>query len=39
MASAGLLVSDLAAADGPIMRLKIRSAPTTGMVRLGLRRS
>src|SRR5215831_10307383 len=34
MAKAGLAVSDLAAAAGPIIRLNISSAPTTGTVML-----
>src|SRR6185437_4816323 len=34
MARSGLLVSDRAAAGGPIIRLKISSAPTTGSVML-----
>ena len=32
MARSGLLVRDRAAAGGPIMRLKISRAPTTGTV-------
>jgi len=34
MASSGLLVSERAAAGGPIIRLKISKAPTTGSVML-----
>ncbi len=34
MATYGLLVTDLAAAGGPIIRLKISKAPTTGSVML-----